>query len=576
MPPSLTSSRRRLRLVAAAAAAAAALAACGLSPGAKDSLKTQLVAGGSGGGAVTDASGAGLGTSSGTTTTDTGSTSTGTSGTTAPTDTGAGAGSTGTGAGSTGTTTATGTGTSTATGTGTTGTGSGSTGTTATGSGTSTATGATATKGATPTKSTTSTKSGTTKTGTSGGTTPGGTSTGTGGGTGTAGASAACSTSGGNATGVTGSAINFGLHAPLTGTGTPFPNTSFQAGTQLFWKDPAHKICGRTVSPDFQDDQYTPTHARQVCESMNSNDLFIVGGAGTDQIQACASDPKLAATSTPYLSAGVTENGLTGLQNYFAVSLAYAQQGAIDVRAAQANGFATPAASTDGKQWAVVRGSGGNFDDATAAITAALNAAHISYTVFPFSQDGNYQAAATQLGTTLALKGYKTVWMDAAPGVFVYVTGGYYSQAPTGGVTWTGPGLTFTEMTVAELVCSGSHNAIDKHAFYLAPGPGLDRATPDFTAAGGQDDIEWSLWGLSNALFQMLQKTAQGPLTRQSFLAAVNGGSFPGGVYPSLNYTSSHFGGTGAWLQQIACGQTEPGQNQPGTWTTVGNAPMAP
>ncbi len=570
MPSSLTSSRRRLRLVAAAAAAAAALAACGLSPGAKDSLKTQLVAGGSGGGAVTDASGAGLGTSSGTatTTTDTGSTSTGTSGTTAPTDTGAGAGSTGT-------TTATGTGTSTATGAGTTGTGTGSTGTTATGSGTSTATGATATKGATPTKST-STKSGTTKSGTSGGATPGGTSAGTGGGTGTAGANAACSTSGGNATGVTGSAINFGLHAPLTGTGTPFPNTSFQAGTQLFWKDPAHKICGRTVSPDFQDDQYTPSHASQVCESMNNNDFFIVGGAGTDQIQACAADAKLNASGTPYLSAGVTQNGLTGLSNYFAVSLTYAQQGAIDVRAAQANGFATPAASTDGKQWAVVRGSGQNFDDATNSITGALSAAGISYKVFPVNQNTDYKAAATQLGQSLALSGYKTVWMDAAPGVFVYVTSAYYTQQPTGGVTWTGPGLTFTEMTVAELVCSGTHNAIDQHAYYLAPGPGLDHATADFKAAGGQDDIEWSIWGLSNALFQMLQKTAQGPLTRPNFIASVNGGSFPGGVYPPLNYASSHFGGTGAWLQKVGCGQTEPGQNQPGTWTTVGNAPMAP
>jgi hypothetical protein len=32
-----------------------------------------------------------------------------------------------------------------------------------------------------------------------------------------------------------------------------------------------------------------------------------------------------------------------------------------------------------------------------------------------------------------------------------------------------------------------------------------------------------------------------------------------------------HFGGTGAWVQRVNCGETEPNQNQNGAWDTVGS-----
>ena len=52
-------------------------------------------------------------------------------------------------------------------------------------------------------------------------------------------------------------------------------------------------------------------------------------------------------TGTPYLSAGVTTNGLTGLPGYFAVSLTYEQQGELVLRNAKAQGVANPVIAQD-------------------------------------------------------------------------------------------------------------------------------------------------------------------------------------------------------------------------------------
>src|SRR4051794_23674394 len=217
---------------------------------------------------------------------------------------------------------------------------------------------------------------------------------------------------GGTTTGVTASTINIGLHAPLTGTGTPFPNSSFQSGAGVFWQQPGHTVCGRKVQVEFKDDTYTPAGAHNVCGQMAKRDFLVVGGGGTDQIQACATDPNIQSLGVPYLSAGVTDNGLGGLNNYFAVSLTYAQQGSLVLRNAQQQGIANPPASTDssdnepGKKavWAVVTANSPNFAGARNGMEAALKAAHIPYKDFKVDQNGNYQSAATQFGSNLALK----------------------------------------------------------------------------------------------------------------------------------------------------------------------------
>jgi branched-chain amino acid transport system substrate-binding protein len=386
---------------------------------------------------------------------------------------------------------------------------------------------------------------------------------------------------GGDSTGVTASTINIGLHAPLTGTGTPFPNNSFKAGAGTFWQQPGHTVCGRKVSVEFQDDTYTPAGAHNVCGQMAKRDFLVVGGGGTDQIQACATDPNIQRYGVPYLSAGVTDNGLSGLSNYFAVSLTYAQQGTLVLKNALQQGIARPAASRidsdniDGKKavWAIVTGSSPNFAGARNGIMQALDKAGIPYKNYPVNQQGDYQAAATQFGQQLALNGFRTVFVDAAPGYFVFMTGGYYG-AHVGAANWVGPGVTYTEVTVAQYICTSSKGAISGHAWFLAPGPGLDHATADFKKAYNNkyDDIEWALWGLSETLWKLL-KGASANLTRENFIASTSRAVVPASAYAPVDFRGhgGHFGGTGAWVQRVNCSKTEPNQNQPGWWDTIGN-----
>ena len=180
-----------------------------------------------------------------------------------------------------------------------------------------------------------------------------------------------CSTAGGDATGITKSTINIGIHAPQTGTGAPLP-PSFKDGVATYWKDPAHKICGRTVVVDFQDDKYTPSTARDVCGPMSRRDFLVVGAAGTDQIQSCATMPDIAGKGVPYLSAGVTTNGLIGLKHYFATTLTYADQSSLVLRNAKAQGLGL-------KKWAVVTSRTDNFKDARNSMEAVLKAAGIPF-----------------------------------------------------------------------------------------------------------------------------------------------------------------------------------------------------
>ena len=422
-------------------------------------------------------------------------------------------------------------------------------------------------------------------TGNGNGGTNGGGGTGNGGGNGgtTNAGNVACGTPhGGDTTGVSSSHINIGVHAPLTGTGTPFPNNSFAAGAGTFWKQPGHTVCGRTVISEIQDDQYTPTHAHQVCEAMAKRDFLVVGGGGTDQIQACATDAVIQQNHVPYLSAGVTDNGLTSLSNYFAVSLTYQQQGTLVLKNAQQQGIATPADSNQPSdnipgakaKWAIVTANSPNFIGARKGIEAALTAAHIAYKEYNRDQNSNYQGDATQFGQSLALDGFKTIFMDAAPGYFVFSVAGYYKQPGAVGY-WVGPGVTYTEITVAQYICQQSANAISGHAYFLAPAPGVDKATADFKQAYGStyDDIEWALWGLSNDLWNLL-KNASVNLTRANFIDASEHATIPSFPYVPVDFRDhgGHFGGTGAWAQKVNCAESEPGQSEAGAWDTVGSS----
>jgi hypothetical protein len=219
------------------------------------------------------------------------------------------------------------------------------------------------------------------------------------------------------------------------------------------------------------------------------------------------------------------------------------------------------------KKWAVVTSNTNNFKDAREAMESVLKAAHVPYTDIQVDATGDsgIQSRAAGTGSRLATGGFDTVFVDTSPAYWIYMAGAANGQGFRG--QYVGPGVTMTEVTVAELVCSGTGNQIK--ANFLAPYPGIDRSSAEFkTATGGQyDDIYWSLWGLSQALEQSLNAAAS--LTRPAFISSLQQASLPGGVYPPMKFGGGHFGGTGAYSLKINCSEKQPNQDQPGSWDTL-------
>ena len=256
----------------------------------------------------------------------------------------------------------------------------------------------------------------------------------------------------------------------------------------------------------------------------------------------------------PYISAGVTTNGLTGLNHYFAATLTYAQQAELVLRNAKQQGFAA------GK-WAVITSNTNNFKDAREAMKSVLKKNGIQYDDIQVdaTNDNGIQSRAAATGTKLATGGYKVAFLVTSPGYFLYMSGTASKQGFTG--TYTGPGVTMTEVTVAQLVCSGTAGVVK--ANFLAPFPGIDRATPEFKSAANNsyDDIYWSIWGLNQALEGALNAAPN--LTRAGFIEGLKRATLPNGVYPPSKFAGGHFGGTGAWSQKMNCGETQPNPASP-------------
>ncbi|HET6874426.1 MAG TPA: hypothetical protein VFH70_06585, partial [Acidimicrobiales bacterium] len=377
------------------------------------------------------------------------------------------------------------------TGTGTGGLGTGGTGTGATGTG-GTATGGSGTGGV-ATGGTGTAGSGTGTGGSGVGT--GGTGTGTGGtGTGSAGTGSGTGTGGTTGgpyetTGIRNGVIYIGIHAPETGA-APIPLQAFQTGTKLFWEN--HTVFGHKVVMQFMDDQYNPSVARQDCNSMSGQDFLVIGGAGTDQIQACATDPTLAATHTPYLSVGVTTNGLTGLPDYFAISQTYAAQ------SSEVYSMTAKLYPADVKQkWAVITENTPNFNDTTTSIEQLLSSQHISYCVI--RPPKNYSQSDASAAVTSAHNcGAKVAYLDVDPNFWIDMVAAASSQLFT--PDWVGPGVTNGEDLVATPVCGEQANI---KAAFLSPFMGLDRQPAGFSsennpapdAAPADRDIEELIYG---------------------------------------------------------------------------------
>lgn len=390
------------------------------------------------------------------------------------------------------------------------------------------------------------TGTGTTGTGTTGaGTTGTGGTTISGGGSGTSGGTG--TPTGGDATGVTVNLIRFGIHAPLTGA-APLRAESFNTGKDLYWDHGNNLakvlIYGRGVEVVFQDDQYNPSHAKQVCQQMaEQQEAFdLVGGGGTDQIQACAI--YAASRGIPYLSAGVTEKGIRGLNNYFALSMSYAQQGPL-----LASYIKKVLKVTDPARVAMVATDTPNFDDAVDAFQGAFPGVKVFRPAK--NERGNAMAGNLCIGTQQA---YDVVYPLVAPTYYLEM-----AHAAACHPQYAGVGITNGLDQVASTGCEGDRAT--ENARFFSPAPAFqdsdryDRAFRQAAAKAGTsgDDIMFLLWGLSKSVHQLFLKAGQN-LTREGFIAASSNASVHTGVYPDLRYTpDNHFGASQVHVLKNVC-----------------------
>ncbi|PRY53440.1 ABC transporter substrate-binding protein [Glycomyces artemisiae] len=350
----------------------------------------------------------------------------------------------------------------------------------------------------------------------------------------------------GDTTGVTDSTITIGIHAPLTGA-APLRQDSFETGKDLYWQygnggQPV-EIFGRTVETVFADDQYRPSTARQVCQTMAEEQkaFALIGAGGTDQIQACAQ--YAASEDVPYLSTGVTETGMGSLDTYFAASMTYHQQTPM-----LAEYIKNELGVTDPSRVAAVVTNTPNFDDAVEGFTDAFG----DVDVFRPDKNERGSSAAGNLCTG-TVGNYDAVFVLTSPTF-------YLEMAAASGCRpqFVGVGVSMGLDQVASTGCSAASST--EGARFFNPTPAFADAgeyDPDFLAAVDAagieaDDVTWMMWGQSKVLHQMLEKAGEN-LDRGAFLDAVAGSSFSTGVFPDLNYKNGPFGATQVSVLRNVC-----------------------
>jgi ABC-type branched-subunit amino acid transport system substrate-binding protein len=362
---------------------------------------------------------------------------------------------------------------------------------------------------------------------------------------------------GGSTVGITAETIKIGIHAPLTGA-APVPSDSFDKGKDLYYKwaeSLGEDIFGRGVEVVVKNDNYNPSQAVAVCKEMVEKEkvFLLIGGAGTDQIQACAR--YAASVGVPYLSAGVTEVGLTGLPNYFASSMSYPEQGPLlaDFLVSELGGKA--------EKNGMLRFNTPNFQDAHDAFVRGMSeqGAELAYDR-SVPKEAN-TADATAVVQEMSAAGLKNVYVLTSPVWFLQVLRAAAQQNYR--PQWIGVGITMTFDTIAAAGCGFNQN-IDGAKFF-APFPAWIQSNqfdPDFRKAvqkfypqkNGGDDFMWALWSTGKGLWDLLALPGEN-LTRERFmwfLERVRG--FKNGIGPELNYSpDDHFGANQVHVQQAQC-----------------------
>lgn len=368
----------------------------------------------------------------------------------------------------------------------------------------------------------------------------------------------------GDRTGITDTTITLGIHAPTSGA-APIESVVFEKGGDLYWKwlaSKKRKVLGRDVRVVFRNDKYQPTTAVAVCKEMAENEksFLLIGGAGTDQINACSqyAEPR----GIPYLSPGVQEAGLSARTTYFAVSMTYRAQMAPLVQLIKdldkkksLDKYGGTGGSPNGKlKVAHIRPNTPNFDDADHALKAAVEAAGMEYKAFNVVKEGNSNEAQT-VAAQLQQQGVDIV-VPITPPLF---TSQLAIQADKNGYRplYTGVAITNNVNAMIDTACKGNSPGFNGAVFF-SPWPGLRELAdpqkpkdPDFTEAAKKfapsllnrknGDLLYALWGISRSIHKMFEAAGEN-VSRESFIQTVKGFSYSSNLFPSLAYSGSPFG----------------------------------
>ncbi len=366
------------------------------------------------------------------------------------------------------------------------------------------------------------------------------------------GAPAPAPSGGGDSTGVTDKTIKIGVHAPVTGAAA-VPQSSFQRAVGVYFKavNKAGGINGRQIEVFFEDDQFRPDVARVKCKEMAEQEevFLLIGGAGADQIDACAR--YAASVGVPYLSAGVHQTrpgqaALGDLPTYFALSLSYEQQVPMLAKLYRER-FA-------GQPVVVITADNDSLNGFHAAAESAMKSAAGGAFQYAARIPKNTQAEALSIGTRICNSGAKAVIWNASPSTLLNV-----SKSMVCTPAFIGPGLTNGLNIVAAAGCPNINGS-----YFYSPFPGMDlmRRNADFvrdyrSANNAEpDDIGAAIYGVEKVIVAMLQAAGK-DLTREGFMGGIaKVKNFNTGIYPTTNF-ASRFGGTAMHLLQVDCGKRE-------------------
>jgi ABC-type branched-subunit amino acid transport system substrate-binding protein len=277
--------------------------------------------------------------------------------------------------------------------------------------------------------------------------------------------------------------------------------------------------------------------------------FLLIGGAGSDQIDACAR--YASAAGVPYLSAGVHETrpglgSLSALSTYFALSLTYEQQVPLLSRLV--------GTEFNGRKAALIVADNDSLDNFYNIANSSLKKTVGSDLTLARRIPKNTSSDAPTIATTICNSGAEVVVWNASPSTLLNV-----SKSMACRPTFVGPGLTNGLNVVAQVGCPN----LDGAQFY-SPFPGMDvmRQDGQFVQAyrdknGAEpDDIGAAIYGVEKLVGTMLDATGRS-LTRQRFMSTIASvKSFNTGVYPATNFRS-RFGGTAMHLLRANCDKQE-------------------